>query len=282
LLPTYLRAKFAEIRFRGLKHRDLWFYSHFVTAANEVGRHLARHIDLLSARILDFGCGDGYMALGLLRFNPMKVIGVDLNPAFESLPEICERYLDLENLPEAIAFQQVEEGKRLPFENQSFEVIYSWSVFEHLRDVRQVMQELYRVLVPDGLLFIQIEPLFHSPFGSHLHRLVSKPWAHLLMNEDEFLERAKLAEDQVSSIEKDLAYQRLEFDCFKNFLINEYKNLNQITAQELIKISRDYFKLISLELRQSHPYSPPEKLLLQYSEELLLTNELLMMVKKCE
>ncbi len=59
------------------------------------------------------------------------------------------------------------------------------------------MYELHRVLAQDGILFIQIEPLYQSPFGSHLLRLIPEPWAHLKMSKDAYLERAWSAADHV-------------------------------------------------------------------------------------
>jgi ubiquinone/menaquinone biosynthesis C-methylase UbiE len=282
LLLNYLRAKYAELRFRGLKIQDPWFYSHFVTAANQVGRHLARFVDLRSARVLDFGCGDGYMALGLLRFNPQTIVGVDLNPAYERLPERAGKYLGTNELPGILEFQKVREAEPLPFEEGAFEAVYAWSVFEHVSDLNQVLQELYRVLKAGGILFIQIEPLYYSPFGSHLQRLIPEPWAHLKLPEEVLLQQVMAAEDQIASIEKDLAYQSLEFETYKQFLINEYRQLNRVTIQELIDVTGKYFRTIEQQRFRSHPYSAPPNLLTRYSEADLLSNEIQLTLQKGE
>ena len=61
------------------------------------------------------------------------------------------------------------------------DAIYSWSVFEHIprEQIPGIMEDLYALLPAAGLFFLQIEPLYFSPFGSHLRRFIDTPWAHL-------------------------------------------------------------------------------------------------------
>jgi SAM-dependent methyltransferase len=280
-LQLFLTKKWASLKHRNLRREDTWFHSHFVTAANEIGDHLSRFVRLNQSRVLDFGCGDGFTALGVTRFNTKEIVGVDLTLAYSYLPEISRRYLGMDTLPNNLSFQQVAEGEPLPFENGSFDAIYTWSVLEHVQDVDYVMHELYRILESEGILFIQIEPLYHSPFGSHLQRLIPEPWAHLTMAKDAFLERAWNAPDQVRDGEKDLAYRKNAFIDFKKFLISEYQNLNRITAGELEAAAQNSgFNVIAQEKRQGHPYRPPAELLEQYPAEDLLTNDMRLTLQK--
>jgi SAM-dependent methyltransferase len=260
--------------------RDLWFYSHFVTAANKIGRHLSRFMPIRSARILDFGCGDGFMAFGMLRFRPEAIVGVDLNLGFQYLQEIARRYIGLEQLPDTLSFHQVIEGEPLPHENNSFDAVYAWSVFEHVSDLDQVLRELHRILKDGGILFIQIEPLFHSPFGSHLKRLIPEPWAHLTMPEEALLELVMRASDNVHPEEKDLAYQTLDFKGYQRFLINEYKSLNQVTLDELTNAAGKYYNLIEEQRMRATPHIPPPNLHERYELEDLLTNEIHLTLEK--
>ncbi len=50
----------------------------------------------------------------------------------------------------------------------------SWSTFEHVQ--RDQLAPIFRDLLhaclrPGGYFFVQIEPLFYSPFGSHLRAM---------------------------------------------------------------------------------------------------------------
>lgn len=280
-LKWYLSKKWASLMYRYLHSKDSWFYSHFVMAAYEIGEQLDRFTSLDQSRVLDFGCGDGFTALGVSRFKVREIVGVDLNDAFRFLSEIAYRNLGQGSLPRNISFLKVDDGKSLPFENDSFDAAYAWSVLEHVQDVESVLLGLHRILKPDGILFIQIEPLYYSPFGSHLQRLIPEPWAHLMIVEDAFLERAWNAPDHVAEDKKDLAYQKNVFIDFKKYLISEYQNLNRLTASELSATARKSgFNVVAQEERQGYSYHPPTELLVSYTAYDLLTNEVRLTLQK--
>jgi SAM-dependent methyltransferase len=122
-------------------------------------------------------------------------VGVDLYKTYARLPELARKSLGLESLPANLAFEQTTLGAPLPFATGSVDLVYSWSVFEHLADVEGTLCEFERIVRRGGRIFIQIEPLYHGPFGSHLQRLVQEPWAHLLHDEEEFLRLAASASE---------------------------------------------------------------------------------------
>ncbi len=92
--------------------------------------------------VLDLGCGAGKFAL-FTNQDGVRTTGLDLAPFF---------------LPRAV--QQVDlvvgDLRRLPFRKGSFAKAYSLDVLEHLeeKDVRGVLLEARRVLLPDGRLFV--------------------------------------------------------------------------------------------------------------------------------
>ena len=45
-------------------------------------------------------------------------------------------------------------GERLPYANESFDFIWSWTVIEHVQNVRATLSEMARVLRPGGEMFI--------------------------------------------------------------------------------------------------------------------------------
>jgi len=54
------------------------------------------------------------------------------------------------------------EGQRLPFEDSTFDFIWSHQFFEHISDTRTLIQECYRILKPDGKMEI------HTPHYLHM------------------------------------------------------------------------------------------------------------------
>jgi len=264
-----------------LQQADPWFYSHYIYAANVVTARLGKYIDLGHSHLFDFGCGDGIMALGVSRSVVGSVTGLDVTEAFKSLSHKALQTLRLSEFPSTLQFMQVNANQPLPFDDNHFDGGYSWSVFEHVTTVDAALAEVYRVLKPKAVFFLQIEPFYASPFGSHLQRLINEPWAHLLSDEASYLQRVKAAKDNVPDAEKDLMYRENEFENVKNYLIGEYQTLNRITVQQLLtRVLNAGFHIMEMHTTQVNQLAIPATLLDNYSEYDLRTNEIQLVISK--
>jgi ubiquinone/menaquinone biosynthesis C-methylase UbiE len=261
--------------------KDPWFWAHYESAACILLSEVSLDRFAKGRTVLDFGCGDGAMALGVASRSESQVHGVDLYESFNALPGLCRKNLGRDALPTNLALHRVDAGQALPFDDGFFDLTYSWSVFEHLSDPEWVLSELHRITAPGGLLFIQIEPLFHGPFGSHLRRLVDVPWAHLLEDDETYLRRVASASDQVPENERDVLYRTHEFEELKRHLIAEYRKLNRITADELAaKVAASGFRVASTKLIREENLVPDERLLERYPRDLLLTNQIVLVAER--
>lgn len=92
-----------------------------------------------SQKILDIGCGRGEFLRGFVK-KGLDAYGIDRSPAAE---KIC---------PEASLFTADLENEALPFEDNFFDVIYSKSVIEHFYYPEKLVQEIFRVLKPEGVV----------------------------------------------------------------------------------------------------------------------------------
>lgn len=112
--------------------------------------------------VLDYGCGSGYGSR-LLASKASQVIGVDTS---EEVINYCTSTYRAPNL----SFQKIHPNCSLPFDDNLFDVIVSFHVVEHIRDVPTYLFQLKRVLKSGGVLFIT------TP--SRKHRLLpfQRPW----------------------------------------------------------------------------------------------------------
>jgi 2-polyprenyl-6-hydroxyphenyl methylase/3-demethylubiquinone-9 3-methyltransferase len=96
--------------------------------------------------ILEVGCGGGLLCYELVRRGAI-VVGVD--PSSGALAG-AERYLRSKHVGQQGAFNQ-GYAEALPYADGSFSVIICLDVLEHVRDLRQTLHEIARVLAPGGL-----------------------------------------------------------------------------------------------------------------------------------
>ncbi|HEX3455893.1 MAG TPA: class I SAM-dependent methyltransferase [Gaiellaceae bacterium] len=111
-------------------------------------------------QILDLGCRDGALSTAYLEGN--QVIGVDVDRA--ALAKAEERGLET-------AWADVDEP--LPFPNESFDVVVTAEVLEHLRLPERALAEAMRVLRPGGLLVGSVPNCFR--LKSRLRFLLGQP-----------------------------------------------------------------------------------------------------------
>lgn len=119
------------------------------TAAKEGGfflRHLRRGM-----RVLDVGCGPGSITLGFAEaVAPAEAVGVDFQPSqVAQARALCaERGLTNARFETADAYE-------LPFPDSSFDAVFAHAVLWHLREPARALNEMRRVLRPDGLVGIR-------------------------------------------------------------------------------------------------------------------------------
>ena len=256
---------------------DEWFASHFRYAADVVHEALSPVLDPQVSSLLDFGCYDGTTALGLmLRRGWRRVIGVDIDPGFDALPRMAREQIGLAQLPRGLEFRRMLPNESLAPIGR-VDAIMSWSVFEHVERsiLDRVVADFHCVLAPGGYCFLQVDPLFYSPQGSHLGRFATAPWAHLRMTEAE-LQRFVMAAapGTVPADEITEQFRSMSFDEYKQFIFRHYQELNRVSADELIALfTRNGFTLV-WEKRRRTVEPIPADLLARHDEDLLRTCEI--------
>ncbi len=113
-------------------------------------------IDPQGKETLDVGCGGGLLAEEFARLG-CRVTGID--PSEKSL-EAARSHARAAGL--AIEYRQAT-GERIPFPDATFDIVYCCDVLEHVRDLRQVIAEISRVLEAGGIfLYDTINRTFKS------------------------------------------------------------------------------------------------------------------------
>jgi SAM-dependent methyltransferase len=147
-----------------------WFKEHYGSAASQVIEFLGGdRISLAGRRVADIGCGDGIIDLGVVhQGGPELLVGFDVVPTDTAwLLDRAGAEGVAEELPAALEFRTCDPD-RLPAADDSFDVVFTWSAFEHVAEPGVVAREIRRILRPDGILMLQLWPFYHSEHGAHL------------------------------------------------------------------------------------------------------------------
>lgn len=209
-----------------------WFREHFDDAVDEILEFLGGDgISLEGRRVADIGCGDGIIDLGLaLKGRPRELIGYDLvdvdTDALLAAARAAGAAGVADGLPEGLRFER-SQPVSIPAPDEYFDLIVTWSVFEHVDDAEGLLRDVRRVIKPEGCLFLQLWPFYDSEHGGHLWPHYDGPFPHLLRSEEEILSdiEGKQATDPRRTAE------------------DEYRSLNKITLDELHRalVVNDFF-----------------------------------------
>src|ERR1700752_1257521 len=99
-----------------------------------------------SLRILDYGCGRG-LTVEMFRRRNLDCYGCDAFVKVDRAPRDCLLH------PEWFGpvIRDMPDG-RIPFDSESFDIVVSNQVIEHVENLELTLSELHRVLKPGGVL----------------------------------------------------------------------------------------------------------------------------------
>jgi SAM-dependent methyltransferase len=99
--------------------------------------------------ILEIGCGSGRYAIHVAEKTGCRILGIDVNaPGIHNANELTAA----QNLSERARFEICDASKQLPFADSTFDSAFSNDVLCHISERRNLLQELFRVLKPNGRL----------------------------------------------------------------------------------------------------------------------------------
>jgi len=175
----------------------------YTTYPKQLAMYLYDNFDMNEKdHMLEIGCGRGEMLKNFKDLG-LDVKGVDLSP------EAPDYNKDIE-----IKVCNVED-EMLPYEDNSFDIIYSKSVLEHLFYPETYMKEAYRVLKPNGII-LTLTPDWESTYKTFY---------------DDPTHRTPFTVVSLSNILKMNNFKNVDVNKFRQLpLLWKYKKLNIFTA----------------------------------------------------
>ncbi|HSX07920.1 MAG TPA: class I SAM-dependent methyltransferase [Candidatus Saccharimonadales bacterium] len=126
--------------------------------------HLTRYMcaqELVRGKVvLDIASGSGYGSQ-LLAKTAKKVYGVDVD---KGAVEYARQQFPAQNLE-----YKVGDGESIPLEDNSVDVVITFETIEHIKDYRKFIDEMKRVLKPDGIAIVSTPNDLEFAEGNHFH-----------------------------------------------------------------------------------------------------------------
>ena len=107
-------------------------------------------------RVLEIGVGSGTDFINWIR---NRAIGVGIDFSQHSV-QLTKQHIELEGINSECFSLCAADAEKLPFKDNTFELVYAWGVLHHTPDTAMAIKEIYRVLKPFGIIKAM---LYHIP-----------------------------------------------------------------------------------------------------------------------
>ncbi len=98
-----------------------------------------------NGKILDIGCGDGFISSLIKDITKAEVYGVDIS---RSSVEKARK--------KGIKAKVVNIDKKFPFRSNTFDAVFCGDIVEHIYDSEALLMKIYNILKPEGYLIVSV------------------------------------------------------------------------------------------------------------------------------
>lgn len=232
-----------------------------------------------SLKVLEYGCGTGETSLRLAHDYPQAtVVGVDIRDMDFTLfdkaatlrgtaaPPANLSYVNMARPPEGTLIARPGEIDMGHIPDAGYDLCLSWCVFEHIdtQIMTDTLKRLHGLIRPGGWLYLMINPLYFSEYGSHLNSVLPEPWLHLTLDIASLRERFFAAPGPQTG---------------RAFMWAQFETLNRLTADHLnLLVEQAGFDPVWEDRKTSG--KPGPSLLATYNDAVLRTKEVTIIARR--
>lgn len=156
----------------------------------KVFEKISQNVIFENTKVLELGPGHTFGVLELVRKSKAAMVcAIDIT-----------NYSD--NIPIGIEFK-LYDGGLIPYKNETFDVLFSWSVFEHIRLPNTTVHETHRILKKGGIAIHSIDLVDHFNYSWKKDKLIFnclrynvKLWNLMTWNRSNYVNRLRLSDWQ--------------------------------------------------------------------------------------
>jgi len=213
-------------------------------------------------KVLDIGSGKGILCVAFSD-SAKEVIGLEPDKDAKEIAKFTKEYFGKNNIKFIDGIAQ-----KMPFKNETFDLITSTSTLEHINGTRDVIKEIYRVLKPGGYFYLNTpnylwfrEPHYMLPMLPLMPKIFLKMLSRLTNRNPKYIDHIQyLTPRFLNKIFKNEGFtvKNISLECLRNTLIeNGMLNKNNFKKNILyfLKLTKlNYLFYLFFKLTQIYPH----------------------------
>ena len=180
-VPSWLLSRHSgesELDYRTRQNEQ--YFSEQIIENHDWWKRVGERFDFCNAKVLDLGCGHGALSISIAVAGASEVLGLDLAADLITFASdvVRQRYPGLAG---RLHFA-CEDIRTLP-QRHHYDYVVSKDGFEHIDELKDVVNSIAVLLKPGGKLIVGFSPLYYSPFGDHGRLRLPRAWLHAVLPE---------------------------------------------------------------------------------------------------
>lgn len=114
--------------------------------------------DFKGKRMLDLGCGYGWHSIYAMENGASSVVGIDISQNMLKVAKEKTHFSEVEYICGAI--------EDMDFKEESFDIVLSSLVFHYIKDYKELIEKINKVLKPNGILIFTVEHPVFTAYGT--------------------------------------------------------------------------------------------------------------------
>lgn len=199
-------------------------------------------------KVLEIGYTSG--GESIIAFEALGFEAYGIDNFFDDSVEDTLRYEYVKKITNSkVEFKIGDITNETEFPDNYFDLIYSGSTIEHIKDLDKAFYEMFRILKPGGIMIHNYDPFFH-PAGGHSLGILDAPWAHVRLNEEDYVQyiqdnrpneagisipwikKALFSEHTISNVQSKVVKAGFKILNWKNKILDE--NIQRDLSQNVI------------------------------------------------
>lgn len=114
--------------------------------------------DFKGKRMLDLGCGYGWHSIYAMENGASSVVGIDISQNMLKVAKEKTHFSEVEYICGAI--------EDMDFKEESFDIVLSSLAFHYIKDYKELIEKINKVLKPNGILIFTVEHPVFTAYGT--------------------------------------------------------------------------------------------------------------------